>query len=117
MSKQGTKPAGRTRARKLPPCHCPRCGYYSDAARSIDKEDDAQPTPGDFSLCLNCGTLLRFNARRRLVLPPSELPGPLELVEARVGEMLLRAQSLIRERGRLERPRLRVVSAADGGAA
>jgi len=45
---------GRYRKQNLP---C--CGYEVDDVSSIYQKD-AVPEPGDFSICLNCGSWLRF---------------------------------------------------------
>lgn len=39
---------------------CPRCGYKFDHATGV--AHDNLPKPGDFSLCLRCGQVLRFEA-------------------------------------------------------
>jgi len=39
---------------------CPRCAYTCDAATAVT--GDAQPQPGDLSLCLHCGAPLEFAA-------------------------------------------------------
>lgn len=36
---------------------CPKCGKYLDAATH---ESGAEPGPGDFSICAECSSLLRF---------------------------------------------------------
>jgi len=44
---------------RLPSSTCPDCGYVMDAATAVSRKD-ATPKPGDASLCLKCGALLRF---------------------------------------------------------
>jgi hypothetical protein len=46
---------------------CPRCGYKMDAATHIGK-GRARPKPGDFSLCLQCGQILRFDQQLEPVM-------------------------------------------------
>jgi hypothetical protein len=36
---------------------CPDCGHYLDAATG---EEGAKPKTGDFSICINCATVMRF---------------------------------------------------------
>lgn len=38
---------------------CPECGYGVDSATNAEDSTDA-PRPGDFSICLYCGTILVF---------------------------------------------------------
>lgn len=38
---------------------CPKCGKVLDAATSI--EEGAIPSPGDITICMYCGELLRFD--------------------------------------------------------
>jgi hypothetical protein len=84
------------------PTACPRCGYRLDAAS--DLIGGATPKPGDFSVCLNCGELLRFNRKRILrICRPHELRDP--GLGPKEHATLLRAQQLIRERGRFDRGR------------
>jgi hypothetical protein len=42
----------------LPTVACPVCLYMMDCASSL--EPCQRPRPGDFSLCLKCGAILRF---------------------------------------------------------
>lgn len=44
----------------MPTSACPTCGYVMDQASSV--EGEATPKTGDFSVCMRCGELLRFNA-------------------------------------------------------
>lgn len=45
------------------PVPCPNCGYKFDTASNLTGK--VSPKPGDFTLCFNCGVLLRFDAQRR----------------------------------------------------
>lgn len=42
------------------PCLCPHCGYMIDCATGASSPD-IKPRGGDFSMCLKCGGLLRYN--------------------------------------------------------
>lgn len=54
------------RTTTTPTSRCPACGYVIDRASSV--EGDATPTPGDFSVCMDCGAVLRFDAALRVRL-------------------------------------------------
>lgn len=47
--------------RRVPPCPCPVCGKPNDAATAVDRSG-VRPQPGDASICLYCGTPLRYTA-------------------------------------------------------
>lgn len=47
---------------ELPISVCPSCGYRMDAATAVDAADPARPRPGDYSICLDCGSILVFLA-------------------------------------------------------
>ena len=49
---------------------CVRCGYRMDAASSMF--DDATPSPGDFTVCINCGKVMRFGPQLELQDVPTE---------------------------------------------
>jgi transcription initiation factor IIE alpha subunit len=42
----------------LPRSNCPKCKEPLDAATS---NEDISPKPGDLTICINCGTMLKFN--------------------------------------------------------
>jgi hypothetical protein len=48
-----------------PESACPKCGYVADAATCL--KGKGHPSPGDLSLCINCGQICEFseNAQRR----------------------------------------------------
>jgi hypothetical protein len=48
---------------RLPVTLCPECGYTLDSADSL--ETDAKPTVGDFTVCMACTCVLRFDAQLR----------------------------------------------------
>ena len=39
--------------------HCPVCRKMLDAASALDGSNDG-PTPGDVTICINCGMVLKF---------------------------------------------------------
>jgi hypothetical protein len=45
-------------ATEVPACPCPHCKRMLD--RASDPQSAASPRPGDFSLCVYCGAVLRF---------------------------------------------------------
>lgn len=47
-----------TRDFVIGPRTCPGCGGRFDGAASLTS--DEPPDPGDFSVCMTCGTILRF---------------------------------------------------------
>ena len=58
----------------------------------------AMPTPGSFSLCLNCGEFLRFNDDLSLRVCEGR---ELKLLEPSQFVMLQKSREHIRERGRI----------------
>ena len=56
-----------------PATACPWCGYKIDAASSADPRDpEATPSPGDFSICLECASPLFFTEGLGLRKPTPE---------------------------------------------
>lgn len=54
------------------PTHCPYCGVEHDGA--TDFVGDAVPSPGDGSVCIQCGGLSCFDEEMQLVkMPPEEI--------------------------------------------
>lgn len=43
----------------MPEQRCPHCGYAMDSAQSLSNPD-ADPSPGDYTICLDCGELSKF---------------------------------------------------------
>lgn len=77
------------------PSQCPICGYNVDAATELHHEP-ISPKPGDFSLCLNCGSLNKFGDDLGLVESTEDdilLLAADQFVEVR------KAQDYIRKRG------------------
>jgi hypothetical protein len=44
----------------IPTCFCLKCGHTFD--RSSNLTGKGKPDPGDLTLCIGCGSLLKFNA-------------------------------------------------------
>lgn len=49
---------------RMPEQACPCCAYKLDAASSIWTED--RPTPGDYTVCLKCRAILRWDYAMRI---------------------------------------------------
>lgn len=43
------------------PCLCPNCGNLLECASHLS-DDSLKPRPGDYSICIGCGTVLRFTS-------------------------------------------------------
>ena len=48
-----------SKSHRLPPVPCPVCFTRLDAAASIDSENP--PESGDFTVCLECSSILRYD--------------------------------------------------------
>jgi hypothetical protein len=44
----------------IPTCFCLKCGHTFDRSSSLTGR--GSPEPGDLTLCIQCGSLLQFNA-------------------------------------------------------
>lgn len=77
---------------------CPACGYVADCASTLSGSDGA-PSPGDLSICLNCGELLQFEDGYKVKRAPDGIQ--LQLSDE-VRRKVVRAQRLIIERGPLK---------------
>ncbi len=64
---------------------CPSCGRVLNAATSLDHVD--APKPGDFTVCVDCGVLLRFTADG---LEPTTPEAVLEHCDSGAAEVLLK---------------------------
>ena len=51
--------------------HCPYCGYELDGATS-PRDQSMMPSPGDVSICIECGGICLFTADLRLRKPTLE---------------------------------------------
>jgi hypothetical protein len=70
---------------------CPFCGHTFDAASSV-VSPKSRPRPGDFSVCIECVSLLTFDDRLRPTIPPaSRKIGKRERREIEVTMAMLRA--------------------------
>jgi hypothetical protein len=79
--------------------HCPYCGTHLDAVTDAT-DDDAPPSPGDFTVCIECCGVLVFDDGMALCKADLSTIKPDEMIE------LLKAQCLIQSfhasRGRKE---------------
>lgn len=80
------------------PAQCPGCGYEVNAATSLHEE--ARPMIGDFTVCLNCGTVSVFGAGFKLTKPTAEELDALRVEEPEVFAELSKATRFILQRGR-----------------
>ncbi len=55
---------------EVPLSTCPACKYEMDMATSVQGE--ATPTPGSYSICINCATILVFDDTLRVQIPSHE---------------------------------------------
>lgn len=46
---------------RVPLTVCPTCGYRADGASNVFNPKAVRPKSGDFSMCMSCGEILRFN--------------------------------------------------------
>lgn len=61
-------------AENLPPSYCPDCDYGPMDCASNLFGRNAQPKPGDVSICANCGAFLEFDDELQLrTLPLAKL--------------------------------------------
>ncbi len=72
---------------------CPFCGRLLDAATSLEHVD--APKPGDFTVCFDCGALLRFTADG---LEPTTSEAVFEQCDRGAAEVLLKfREHLVRQ--------------------
>jgi hypothetical protein len=83
---------------RMPAARCPHCSHLIDAATPHDGAKHA-PAVGDWSVCINCGGLLRFNTELRMV---AGLAGELAREPAEMRALIARMQQHVRERNRQE---------------
>jgi hypothetical protein len=60
---------------RVPTCLCRVCGIDLDAVSEISREDDGKPvvaSPGDITVCINCGTVSVMDDNLRLREPTLE---------------------------------------------
>ena len=77
----------------LPLDQCPTCAYLVNAASTME-DDAARPSPGDFSVCLNCGAINRFGPQMRVVTSSLD-----DAPDEETAYQLSRVQNIIRKRG------------------
>ncbi len=81
----------------IPRSACPPCGYEMDTA-SPAGGGGAIPEEGDFTMCINCGATLRFNAD--LTLRSATL-ADIETLDPEAAMQLGKARGFIEKRGRI----------------
>lgn len=80
---------------KVPECACPYCGKVLDDATAVHGQGEkAKPTPGDVSLCIDCGGLIEFDQDCKLMKMRDETWKELDEPTQRT---MKTAQSFIRE--------------------
>lgn len=77
--------------KELPKSKCPTCGHILDAATCT--YSNARPRPGDFTVCISCGEILRFGED---MVPGFATVGDMLEVSDKVKDYLDQAQHLIR---------------------
>lgn len=81
----------------MPPCLCPKCGIKLDMATGAVGE--AKPEPGDFSMCIECGALLRFDDTLHSRIATAADIGEMSMPERIIlGRMLFLRGLMVRER-------------------
>lgn len=83
----------------VPPSLCLQCGYSTDRATNIT--GDKGPQPDDFTLCLNCGGVMKFGSDLRLMM--STFDAARRQLPPRLLDQLTTAQGLIQRRGPIEK--------------
>jgi hypothetical protein len=81
----------------LPSAQCPTCQHVLDDATMIGEPSDQLPKPGDFSICIYCGEVLRFDmfATHFLRSASSEELSHLQQYNATQYRLLRQAQEVI----------------------
>ena len=46
--------------------NCPSCGKFLDGASSVSDPGRSGPSPGDLSICIACGTIVKFGENLKL---------------------------------------------------
>jgi hypothetical protein len=73
------------------PTLCPTCGHKLDAATGLDH--DHKPSPGDLSVCIQCGEILEFDEEIKLILISE---GTIEKLDLETMEDLVRTRDAIK---------------------
>lgn len=62
------KPKPKLTEHVTPVCPCPWCGHQTDRATLVDPRKSGEPPErGDFTVCINCGSVSRFDGLLLLV--------------------------------------------------
>jgi hypothetical protein len=85
---------------EIPSSPCPKCFAVLDRASSMTGRREV-PSPGDFSICEECGELLRFDDHLLLRLIPTEEAEELEKLMPDLWEELNRVARLSRTKTRV----------------
>lgn len=80
--------------------HCPTCGYFFDSGTIAVGDETLRPGIGDFTICVNCGELLRYG--EGFFVQEVE-PEDLEGLDAEQRRMITKAQMFIHKRGLIPR--------------
>lgn len=72
---------------------CPKCKHQLDAATAGPDNPDAEPEPGDFTVCVNCVATLVYDRRGRKLIV--RLPTTQEAIEAMRDRQLGRVKAAI----------------------
>ncbi len=90
--------SAQTQDYRLVESRCPQCNYKLDAAH-VAHGEDAMPSAGDASICLNCGQVLTYEPDLTLRKATAvEIRSMMEDSEA--WATIEKAQNFIRRRGR-----------------
>ena len=82
----------KTMATQILAVACPVCHYEMDRTTALTG-DDHTPSPGDITLCLKCGEIMRFD--ENLIMEAATLADLLDCT-AEQSDMLRKAQAIIR---------------------
>ncbi len=80
---------------KMPRSCCPTCGYSVDTASNAT--GSGKPRPKDFTICLNCGDLLRF--AEDLTMIATGVDQTSDELTPKQKQMIAHSQHFIRQRG------------------
>ena len=80
------------------PCPCPYCGKVLDRATKVNEEGPNITKPGDYSICLGCHNVLKFD--RHLMLRKLT---PKEDIDLRLGDQWDEIQDIIAQMRRFKR--------------
>lgn len=82
-----------------PPTFCLPCGYFMDHASAVTGK--GEPTPGDITICINCGAVHTFTDSLRLA--PTTLDAARDLLAPDKFNKLVLAQLFIKQRGPIQK--------------